>query len=318
MGTEHGQKTRSRQEEEDELNAVAPVQAGPIGTHDHGADQQQQKQFGDTSPGAVTEEQRTLYMDLIARVRQIVQGIDIEDSTAGDMGGAARAAKPSGQRVRDQIAGPLATAQRHRERAAWALDTGNRTVELLAQFETSVQALERAYLDSNLISTDTTIAPGEEWRPTGDRARLREATRDQLSGWQSSPADEPWVKFAVPPRDRTDGNLEIRVGSKDLSHGEIAGGPAIAAGILSFDFSGAGRPRVHEMENVSGGFRPGPLRNTIAREAVAAAGYTLADDFTEHRDATGAYGGSVMYAHGQQLAEPTEAHVVPMEPAARR
>jgi hypothetical protein len=89
----------------------------------------------------------------------------------------------------------------------------------------------------------------------------------------------------------------VRVGRADVRHVDLAGGPAIAVGILRFRFDGP-RPIVTEVENTSGGYRPGVPRLETALAALAELGYLPArrGDLIVHQNPTGDYDRS-MIAH---------------------
>jgi hypothetical protein len=91
------------------------------------------------------------------------------------------------------------------------------------------------------------------------------------------------------------GELVTRVGRLDVGHGDIAGGPALSAGLLRSEVKD-GKARVVLLENTSGGFRPGPLRNRVTLEALRAAGYlpTSQADLTVHDNPSGGYDHSAL------------------------
>lgn len=228
-------------------------------------DQEQVRQQADTAD----------YDSVYARWRAVVDSVTCEDSTTGD-----RPAKPAEQRVGTQLREQL-------DAAATAQVAASRPGGDVGGFDRAVAALERAYAASSLYSTDPAVSG--PWEADATRDELGSATVDaKIAGWQQQ-SGLGAVKFAV-PRPGPDGQTRVRVGW-GTSHVAIAGGPAVAAGLLRFDLRGA-RPTATELENVSGGFRPGPLRNAVARAAVEAAGY--ATDLHTHAKADGTYGGSWM------------------------
>src|SRR6185503_14713360 len=113
-----------------------------------------------------------------------------------------------------------------------------------------------------LVATD--VDPNspkvKNWSSDGDRGSLDDGDiRDKMDAWSK---ESGYVKFAVPLA----APGEVRVGNpKKYAHGEVAGGNALTAGLLYYDKAS---DTITEVENVSGGFRPGPLRNAIVMELL--------------------------------------------------
>jgi len=210
--------------------------------------------MADLAAGAKTP--ATRLADAERSLAAIEAGITAEDTTAGG-----RPTKT--QTVAAQLQSQLAAARAARD-AARADGAGE---EAIARFERCVERLRAAYLASTLESTDP--FDGAAWVADDTRDALGAAGVDaKIQRWQGA---DGYVKFAVTV---AGGAAQVRVGSPSRSHVEIGGGPAVAAGLLRFDFSGS-RPAVAELENTSGGYRPGPLRNATARAAIEAAGYAV-------------------------------------------
>lgn len=159
-------------------------------------------------------------------------------------------------------------------------------------FEEACGELEAAYLASELESTD----PGSHdapWSVDERRDTLGSRTVDgKLRAWQEEDAKHPFVKFAV-VRAPDASRLLVRVGPFDLGHVDIAGGPALSAGLLQTRVID-GKTFVVVFENTSGGFRPGPLRNQTTRRALDVAGYLppIAADLTVYDNPSGGYADS--------------------------
>jgi len=217
-----------------------------------------------------------------ARLAAIEQGIRVEDVVRGEV------AKP--QLVGDALALPLKRAQ---------TSAGAALVEAVA-------ALEVRYLATPLDATDAAKQPGP-WSADDGRDQLGSATVEaRLRVWAAHP--KGFVKFAVVAG--PDGAPVMRVGSADTRHVDIGGGPALTAGLLRVDVSGA-TVLVTALENTSGGYRPGPLRNALAVAALQAAG-RAAPGMVVHDNPTGDYETSQL-AHAQKMmmAPPVDAGVVP-------
>ena len=202
-------------------------------------------------------------------------------------------------RVETALAGPIADADRARREAEAHPDDTAR----LTAYDTAVAALRAAYLESPLYSTDDlSQRGGGAWARSSSRARVDPAssrgpdtvTRADITRWQNA---NGFVKFVVVQRPRF---MALGEGS----HIDIAGGPVVAAGLLYFDLHGSGDyPAVSELENVSGGFRPGPLRNETAVAMLTAAGFPHAAA-ARHDAASGAYDTSQIAPNGTP-AHPT-------------
>jgi hypothetical protein len=151
------------------------------------------------------------------------------------------------------------------------------TEATVAALEAAAQAALTEFRATPMASRDG--APG----PTlpGEAKWLSDASFSDLIGWQTVEPGQPWVKFAVPPP-AAGAAPRMRVGSPALAHVDVAGGEAISAGLLRFD---PADHSVGEVENTSGGFRPGRLRNATAAGLLGAAGYTV----TVHDNETGDY-----------------------------
>jgi hypothetical protein len=159
-------------------------------------------------------------------------------------------------------------------------------------YEQACAALEAAYLESLLESTDPASKP-LPWMSDEGRDVLGSPTVDaKLAAWQAFDAEHPFAKFAVV---RVDGVLQLRVGRLDVGHVDIAGAPALSAGLLRSEVQG-GRTVIVVVENTSGGFRPGPLRNRTTLGAIEAVGYLPSDRaaLTVHDNPSGGYADSVL------------------------
>ncbi len=174
------------------------------------------------------------------------------------------------------------------ELAAQRLPTAPYQAKDVEAYEAACRALEAAYLDSLLESTDPASIAGP-FRSDGGRDLLGSATVDaKLKAWQEKNPARPFVKFAI-VRSSDGKELEVHVGAFDVGHVDIAGGPALSAGLLQTTVID-GKTKIVVLENTSGGFRPGPLRNLIAKRAIEAASY-LPDghDLTVHDNPSGGY-----------------------------
>jgi hypothetical protein len=175
-----------------------------------------------------------------------------------------------------------------RDVAAHALPGAQADETLVQSYEQACAALEQAYLDSLLESTDPAQKSGA-WAPDDDRDVLGSATvGDKLMRWQGADAQRPFAKFAVVRE--PDGSLQTRVGSLRTGHVDIAGGPALVAGLLRAELR-AGKLVIVLLENTSGGFRPGPLRVRTALAALERGGFLPAQrsELTVHENPTGGY-----------------------------
>jgi hypothetical protein len=199
---------------------------------------------------------------------------------------APRRGRTKSVRVGDQLREVSLAAQR-------ALPaTPYREAEVRA-YEEACARLEAAYLDSELESTDTPSQPGAWARDAGRDVLGSDTVDAKLAAWQTFDPQRPFAKFAVVRGES--GALELRVGRLDVGHVDIAGGTALGAGLLQSALEN-GRTVVTVVENTSGGFRPGPLRNRTTRIALEAAGYLPADPVAlrVHDNPTGGYDGSVL------------------------
>jgi hypothetical protein len=164
----------------------------------------------------------------------------------------------------------------------------------VSTYEAACAGLERAYLGTLLESTDPPSQLGA-WTSDEGRDVLGSPSVDaKLAAWQAKQPERPFVKFAV-VRAADGQGLEMRVGPLDVGHVDIAGGPALTAGLLRTAVVD-GKTQVVVLENTSGGFRPGPLRNRIALAAIQAAGYLPASsaDLTVYDNPTGGYDSSTL------------------------
>ena len=152
-------------------------------------------------------------------------------------------------------------------------------------FEAAVRAYQDAYERTYLVSTDAPIDKKAKWEPTKQRDRLGSKTvQEKLETWAKTPA---YVKFVIPAGNPT----EVYVGDPALGHIDIANDNALAAGLLKLKTEPL---RVSEIENASGGYRPGPLRNALVLARMIDLGY-VQDDLrgtqVDHRP-DGSYSGS--------------------------
>lgn len=156
-------------------------------------------------------------------------------------------------------------------------------------FEAAVRAYQDAYERRYLVSTDAPIKKAT-WGPTKQRDRLGNKTvQERLETWAKTLA---YVKFVIPAGQPD----EVYVGDPALRHIDIANDNALAAGLLRLK---AGPLRVSEIENASGGYRPGPLRNAQVLARMIDHGY-VQDDLhgtqVDHRP-DGSYDGSKIAPH---------------------
>jgi hypothetical protein len=150
----------------------------------------------------------------------------------------------------------------------------------VAALERAVQAALTRYRATPMSSRDGAMRT----TTTSQADYLDAVSFSQLLAWQRADATQPWVKFAVPPP-AAGGANRMRVGSPALHHNEVAGGEAIAAGLLRFNPDDG---TVAELENTSGGYRPGHLRNATAAALLSAAHYTV----SVHDNESGQYNGT--------------------------
>ncbi len=212
------------------------------------------------------------------RHQRVVDGVALEDAPRGSA--------PEDQKRPEDLVGAQIRAQL--DAAAACRVAAEADPAQVSAYAAAVERLEAAYLASSLVSTDAW--DGAAWAPDDYRDQLgNRGVDDKIRAWQAA-SELSCIKFAVV---RAGDATVVRVGSMDAAHVEIAGGPALAAGLLRFDLDGP-RPVAAELENVSGGFRPGPLRNATARAAIIAAGYASAAGLDVYANATGTYGSSHM------------------------
>jgi hypothetical protein len=187
----------------------------------------------------------------------IVALIDQEDTPRGD---------PKEHTTREQVAPAM--------RDATAAAAG-----LIDDYEGAIERLRRAYLASLLYSVDAPELTGD-WSAGDQRDELGSDTfATHLAAWLDG-AQLATFKFALV-------GSSFRVGA-GLQHVDVAGGPALAAGLVQLDAKGA----VHAIENTSGGFRPGSLRNLTAHAALPAS--AVASDLRVIDNPDGDYDRSVL------------------------
>jgi hypothetical protein len=155
-------------------------------------------------------------------------------------------------------------------------------------FEAAVRAYQDAYERTYLVSTDKPVDKKATWGETPKRDRLGSSTvQKKLEGWAKT---LPYVKFVIPASKPT----EVYVGDPSLGHIDIANDNALAAGLLKLKTDPL---RVGEVENASGGYRPGPLRNALVLARMIDLGY-VQDDLggtqVDHRP-DGSYAGSKLH-----------------------
>jgi hypothetical protein len=158
-----------------------------------------------------------------------------------------------------------------------ATAAAQRTID---EYEEAVDRLRWAYLGSLLYSTDVPDVAGA-WSASDQRDELGSDTfAARLTAWLGG-AQTAILKFALV-------GSSFRVGVFALKHVDVAGGPALAAGLIQIDGNGA----IHALENTSGGFRPGYLRNPTARADLPTS--ALASDFRVIDNPDGDYDQSVL------------------------
>jgi hypothetical protein len=160
--------------------------------------------------------------------------------------------------------------------ASEAALTGTGAATAVAAFEAAVRAYQDAYERTYLVSTDAAVDPSQRWEPTDWRDRLSNSSaREKLIGW----ASQPYVKFVVPVSRPND----VYVGIEPHGHIDIANDNALTAGIMKIRTNPL---RVSELENSSGGYRPGPLRNAIVLSRLIDLGFVqenLSGTEVDHR-----------------------------------
>lgn len=179
-----------------------------------------------------------------------------------------------------------------REAAAKLVPASPYSEVAVRPYEDACAKLETAYLASLLESTDPASQTGA-WVIDEGRDVLGSPSVDaKLLAWQTKDPARSLAKFAVVYA--KDGvSLEVHVGSLDIGHVDIAGAPALSAGLLRTAVVN-GKTTVVAFENTSGGFRPGPLRNRTTLAALTAAGYVPmpASALTMHDNPSGGYADS--------------------------
>lgn len=231
-----------------------------------------------------------------ARLQLIETSIAAEDGTPADRSTAQTKddAKPGRETVAHQlVAGGTRQAALDAKTASARAVAGKdpKAAEAAASaFEVAVRAYQDAYERTYLVSTDKAIDPKAKWEPTNRRDRLGSTTvKKKLETWATT---LPYVKFVIPAGHPTD----VYVGDPDLGHVDIANDNALAAGLLKL----ATAPlRVSEIENASGGYRPGPLRNALVLARMIDLGYVQGDlsgTQVDHRP-DGSYTGSKIDPH---------------------
>jgi len=179
-----------------------------------------------------------------------------------------------------------------RETAAKLVPTSPYVDAAVGSYEEACAKLEASYLGSLLESTDPSSQPGG-WAIDEGRDVLGSPSVDaKLAAWQAKDPARSLAKFAV-VRAADGVSLEVHVGSLDVGHVDIAGAPALSAGLLRTSVVD-GKTTVIAFENTSGGFRPGPLRNRTTLAAIKAAGYlpTSSSALTIHDNPSGSYADS--------------------------
>ncbi|HET9620203.1 MAG TPA: DUF4157 domain-containing protein, partial [Kofleriaceae bacterium] len=225
-----------------------------------------------------------------ARLALIEASIAGEDATAGRSAGQPKDdAQPGRETVAHQLAAGATrqAALDAQARSAKAVAGANAKAaqDAAAAFEAAVRAYQDAYQHTYLVSTDAPVRKDVAWEPTDRRDRLGSPTaKAKLEAWAAS---LPFVKFVIPASRPT----EVYVGHPDLGHVEIANDTALTAGLLRLALHPL---RVSEIENASGGFRPGPLRNALVLARMIDLGFVQADlhgTTVDHRP-DGSYTGS--------------------------
>jgi hypothetical protein len=226
-----------------------------------------------------------------ARLQLIETSIAAEDGTPADR--TAVQTKDDAQPGRETVAHQLVAGGTRQA----ALDAKTASAKAVAgkdpkaaesaagAFEAAVRAYQDAYERTYLVSTDKAIDHKATWEPTDQRDRLGSKTvQKKLETWAKTLHH---VKFVIPAGHPT----EVYVGDPALSHVGIANDNALAAGLLKLKTAPL---RVSEIENVSGGYRPGPLRNALVLARMIDLGY-VQDDLSgtqvDHRP-DGSYSGS--------------------------
>ncbi|MCC6994010.1 MAG: hypothetical protein IT370_05215 [Deltaproteobacteria bacterium] len=211
------------------------------------------------------------YLQALARLSALEAAIAQED--------APRPEQPKARSVREQLAPALDAALAARAAA-------RRDATRAATLPPAVAALEQRYLGSELDSTYAPEQPGP-WSPDATRDVFGSPTAaPRMRAWQPPDAPTAFIKFAIPPP-APGQPLELRIGHFRTRHVDIAGGPALVAGVLRVRFGPDG-PRVLALENASSGLRPGRLRLRLAVDLLRAHGWAT-PDLVVHVSPTGDY-----------------------------
>jgi len=241
------------------------------------------------APGGSKPQQR--HDAAVARLQLIESSIAAEDGTPADRTKVQTKddAQPGRQTVSHQLAagGTRQAALDARTASAKAVAGKDPKAAAAAAgvFEAAVRAYQDAYERTYLVSTDNAIDKKVTWEATDKRDRLGSKTvQERLETWAKT---LPYVKFVIPAGHPT----EVYVGDPGLGHIDIANDNALAAGLLKLKTDPL---RVSEIENASGGYRPGPLRNALVLARMIDLGY-VQDDLhgtqVDHRP-DGSYSGS--------------------------
>ena len=227
----------------------------------------------------------------LARLELIETSISAEDGTPA--GRTTAQTKDDSQTGRQTVSHQLVAGGTRQAaldaKAASARAVAGKDLEAAAAaagaFEVAVRAYQDAYERTYLVSTDAPVDKKAKWGPTKQRDRLGSDTvRAKLETWATT---LPFVKFVIPAGQPT----EVYVGDPALGHIGIANDNALAAGLLKLKTDPL---RVSEIENASGGYRPGPLRNALVLARMIDLGY-VQDDLrgtqVDHRP-DGSYNGS--------------------------
>ncbi len=211
------------------------------------------------------------YEQALARLSALEAAIAQED--------APRPEQPKARTVREQLAPAL-------DAALTARAAARRDAARAAALAPAVAALEQRYLASELDSTYAPEQPGP-WAPDATRDVFGSPTAAaRMRAWQPPDAPAAFIKFAIPPP-APGQPLELRIGHFRTRHVDIAGGPALVAGVLRVRFGPDG-PRVLALENASSGLRPGRLRLRLAVDLLRAHHWAT-PDLIIHISPTGDY-----------------------------
>lgn len=234
---------------------------------------------GGGSPLAARHHEATRTLD---RVRS---SIDLEDHGT---------ARSTGQAKDDAVAGMHTVAHQLEERHPGVLRAAitaqracaaRRTEATVSAFERAVAALEAAYLSTYLVSTDGPN-PTTAWVEPADHSMLNLTAangHDQVRSLMSMNGGGHYLKFAIPAAHPD----QLHAGTAAHAHQDIAGGNAMTAGVFTLTAD----DQIAQLENTSGGFRPGPLRNQLAAALFTSLGFTIA---TTLANDTGGYGHSAI------------------------